>query len=199
MSKPSYNAVLAFSPIEYRREDPEQREADIRSALAAMQGQESIFAQCDMAHMVRLQVIDQIKPAMGGAVQHPLKTKYLLFCADIDGELPDFLDALYGSQPDVVHKLWGRCLGYPQYEGAVFFRRYIERCLVGKPLSFCAFPGSTVQDIKRLISLQKEISGFAARVQGAPVNVLRQAWRDLQPQIAPSSAVQRVLPKSAKR
>lgn len=145
MNKPKHVNLTTLSPIEYRHDDPRGRIEDIREYLAR-EGRkphdQQLFASCDMAHMIRLQVLDDVIPAMGQENPDSLKSKYLLMVAEISGSVDDFLDFLYSGpykttgsdgteasgqvfswkgwgdssrrHSKFVSELWGRCIGYPR-------------------------------------------------------------------------------------
>ncbi len=171
-----HSFLTALSPIDWRPEDPEGRLVALRRVLAAHEQLESPFRQCPMAHMVRVQVIDTARPAMGDVAAAPLKSSWLLFVAELDGSVDDFLDALYRVGAPFVHSVWGCCVGYPPYEGAVFFRRYIARCRVTGELPYAAFPFSVPQTL-RLLARKEALADFAGDAQGLDAAALQAAWR----------------------
>lgn len=182
----AHSFLTAFSPIEYRQDDPEDRVAKLKQSLLDHEQDNSPFRDCPMVHMARLQVLDQLTPPMGDTSGACLKTKYLLFAADFDGSTDDFLDCLYRVNPNFVHEVWGRCLGYPSYEGAVFFRRYISRCSFDKPLGYAGFPLS-VEGTLRVLSQKQALAAWISEHQGMSDVELKKAWqRDCEKLANPS-------------
>ncbi len=173
----THSFLTAISPIEHRAADPDGRLRALREALHTHQQLASPFRECPMAHMARLQVIDTLRPAMGETQSVPLKSSYLLFVAELDGGVPDFLDCLYRVGRDFVHHVWGRCEGYPRYEGAVFFRRYIGRCQITDPMPYSAFDTS-VPGILLSLARKEGLSDFAAAAVGLDDAALQRAWRE---------------------
>jgi len=172
----AHSFLTALSPIEYRHDDPDGRLAGVREAILTHEQDNSPFQHCPMAHMVRLQLIDQLTPPMGDVSGKQIKTKYLLFVADIDGGVDDFLDCLYRTNADFVEAVWGRCLGYPDYKGAVFFRRYISRCMFTDPLGYAGFPASVGEMPKALANTQA-LADWIGQHQGLSAAELQKAWR----------------------
>lgn len=162
---PPHAFLAALSPIEHRADDPEGRLAGVRAALAAHGQYQSPFRECPNAHMVRMQVIDTFKPAMGDTGGVHLRSAWLLCVAELDAGVDDFLDALYRSAPEFVHATWGRCTGYPPYRGAVFLRRYIARCRLGGELPYAAF-GASVGRILLALERKERLGDFAATTLG---------------------------------
>lgn len=171
-----HNFLTAFSPIEYRHGDPDGTLAAVGEMLLNHQQNSSPFRHCPMVHMARLQIIDSLTPPMGDTSGQNLKTKYLLLAADIDGRVDDFLDCLYRVDADFVHAVWGRCIGYPSYEGAVFFRRYITRCEFKNPLGYAGFATSVEGNI-RAVTRKNALADWVRCHQGLSDAELQQAWR----------------------
>ena len=170
-----HSFLTALSPIEHRAGDPDGRLRAVRDALHAHRQLESPFRDCPMAHMVRLQVLDTLRPAMGDYTAPPLQSSYLLFVAELDGGIDDFLDCLYRVDPDFVARLWGRCEGYPRYAGAVFFRQYVRRCLIADPLPYAAF-ATTVPEVLRLLARKESLADWVADANALDDAALQKAW-----------------------
>lgn len=174
MKKHSF--LTALSPIEFRHNDPDDRETNLLQVISEHEQDNSPFKTCPMVHMARLQILDQLIPPMGDTSGVRLKTKYLLFVVDLDGGTDDFLDCLYRTAPDFVHAVWGQCLGYPAYRGSVFFRRYIARCMFNNPLGYAGFPLS-VQEILHALARKQAMADWASKHQGLSDADLRAAWQ----------------------
>ena len=201
--KCKHSNLLALSPIEYRHNDPDDRVANIREFLAEhndLNHEDHVLSQCPMLHMARLQIIDDVLPPIGELPADSLKTTYLLFVADIDGEIDDFLDALHNGpqrpfswakgdadskkHSDFVRNVWGRCIGYPQETGSVFFRQYIHRCQIKVALPYAAYDHS-VDDIKKAKHRQADFAHFVMRTQGMDAAALYAKWKEFSAPHAP--------------
>lgn len=167
--------LTALSPIEHRADDPDRRLAGVRAALAAQSQYESALCNCPTVHMLRLQVIETLKPAMGDTGGVHLRSAWLLCVAELDGCVDDFVDALYRSDADFVHATWGRCTGYPPYRGAVFLRRYLARCRFGGELPYAAF-AATVGQTRIAIERKEQLGAFVAAAQGLDPGALHAAF-----------------------
>lgn len=160
--------ITAMSPIEVKPGyEVTQRILDTIAGLNSGSGP-TPFARCPMLHMARILIVEDLRPALGETDAGSLKTNYLLFMADVDGSLDDFLDCLYTADPDFVDCLWGQCLGYPgSGRGPVYFRRYMERCALPVQLPFAAFPGRSALEIRRALGLQGEFLEWMATEHSA--------------------------------
>lgn len=172
---PPHSFLTALSPIEHRANDPDGRLRGVREALHTHEQLASPLRECPMAHMVRLQIIDSLRPAMGDVDGRTLKSSYLLFVVELDGEIADFLDCLYRVGDKFVDSVWGRCEGYPAYRGAVFFRRYIQRCLITNPIPYAAF-ATPVDGILRALARKESLADWACRSRGLDDAALQRQW-----------------------
>ena len=173
--KAVHTYLTALSPIEYRPDDPDGVLAGVREALRTHEQEDSPFRQCPMAHMVRLQVIDTARPPMGDQDAAPLQSSYLLLAAELDGGVDDFLDCLYRVDSGFVMRLWGRCIGYPRCDGAVFLRRYIARCRIEGELPYAAFDASVAQTLDAL-ALKERFGEWVSAAQGLDAAALQRHW-----------------------
>lgn len=167
--------LTALSPIEYRADDPQGHLAGVRETLCRHEQRHSPFKHCPMAHMVRLQVIDNARPPQGAQDATPLQSSYLVLAAELDGNTDDFLDCLYRVDSSFVKNLWGRCIGYPPYDGPVFLRRYIARCTLHGELPYAAFDAS-VRQILQAVALKERLANFVASTQGLAPKELQHEW-----------------------
>jgi hypothetical protein len=194
--KNKHTSLVTLSPIEYRHDDPEDRIATLSSTLEAEAGKphhDQLLRQCPMLHMARAQIIDNVIPAMGQQPPDSLKSKYLLFVAEVDGGVDDFLDALYNGpqypfdwekeaaekkrHADFVNNTWGQCIGYPDDAGCVFFRQYMARCRIKVTLPFAAYD-FTVSEIDRAATIQAKFASFVEANQSAGPDELFKVWQE---------------------
>lgn len=196
--KNKHTNLTTLSPIEHRPNDPDGRVERIKEflSLQTLGGHDNqLMRNCPMVHMARIQVIDNILPSMGANQPDSLKSSYLLMVAEIDGEVDDYLDALYNgpSHPfswtdwdldgaqhsDYVHRIWGQCIGYPQQTGAVFFRNYIHRCRIKVMMPYAAYT-HTVSEIQKFESRQARFAEFVASNQRLGQEDLYAAWKSFR-------------------
>ena len=172
---PPHTYLTALSPIEYRPNDPDGILEGVRETLRTHEQKHSPFKLCPMAHMVRLQVIDTVRPPMGAQDPVPLQSSYLLLAAELDGGVDDFLDCLHRVASGFVMALWGRCIGYPRHDGPVFLRRYIARCRLEGELPYAAFDASVAQTLAA-VTLKERFGSWLADTQGLDAAELQQRW-----------------------
>lgn len=197
--KNRHTSFVTLSPIEYRHDDPDGRLKTISDTLeteannANRAPEKQILSRCPMVHMARAQIIDNVIPPMGQLPPDSLKSKYLLFVAEVDGSIDDFLDALYNGpqnpfdwaaeaktrkeHADFVGNVWGQCIGYPDDPGCVFFRQYMRRCRIKVRLPFAAY-NYTVAEINEARTKQAEFTDFVEANQGLGPEALFARWKE---------------------
>jgi hypothetical protein len=132
---------------------------------------------------------------MGQEPPDSLKSRYLLFVADIDGALDDFFDTLYSGpqypfdwaaeseernrHANFVHNVWGQSIGYPEEQGCVFFRQFMHRCRIKVRLPFSAYD-HTVADIVDAKKKQAMFANFVADTQSLDPQTLFSKWQDFR-------------------
>lgn len=160
------------------------REAELRRYLADMPvGKHSPLARLPMVHLARWTVIDSL-PKVIGMTEDRLKSKYLLFLADLDGARDDFLDAMVLTIPDVVEAIWGCCDAFPGTDHPVDFRRYIDRCEVETTFFYAGYPNRTVEEVLRALAVQREFVAFAAKTAGSSPGELRRSFGEFMDRVS---------------
>jgi hypothetical protein len=137
----------------------------------------SPFERCPALHMARFVVIDELPLQLGDSRREFLSRNYLLFIAELSGDLDDFLDELYENAGALVRSIFRHCAGFPRVlkeardgeSGAarvrfrsVYFRRFLRRHEVKTLIPFAGVPDVGVRDIKRAIETQSSLARFVA-------------------------------------
>lgn len=165
-----YNYLTALCPIKQTLDDGTDHGPwfILTERLRSIAPADSPFRDCPMVHMARLQIYHDPTPALGDQQGDQFHGKFLLFIAEFDGDLGDFLDRLYCVAPDLVHDIWSCCQQFPEDRDRVFFRRYIERCSLPVQLPYAAFD-LTVEEIVHALAVQREMREWLI------------AWQDGEP------------------
>jgi hypothetical protein len=164
-------ALTVFTPIARGHED------ELRAHLEGLpEGAGSALARLDQLHTARLQIIDHL--VHQGARQKPerLKSNYLVFTANFDGDLDDFLDAIserLGPEADAV---WGHCAGYPGASDRAAFKRYIAEHQIHTNLFAAAYPTASVSRVRESLALRERVVDFAADAQGLDAAALKERF-----------------------
>jgi hypothetical protein len=119
-------ALTVLSPLAGgRSEGAAHAAAAIRRILAKLPtGSSSPLARIPTLHFARWVVIDDVRSQEPPAREEHLRSMYLLFAADFDGELPMFLGDLLAKAGDLVESLWRDCVGFPRNTSNADFNCY---------------------------------------------------------------------------
>jgi hypothetical protein len=158
----------------------------IRAYLAGLsKGQDSPFDKLSGTHMARLAILDDIPSVGWPTVEDHLKTQYLIFESNFDGDLDSYLNRMGREIPAFVHSIWEHCVGYPGVQNMPAFVNYMKRCQVETTYYFADVNDKTVTEILRALRTKELVAGFIERNQGKQGVELRQALADFVKTIEP--------------
>lgn len=135
----------------------------------------SLFVECPMVHLIRLQILYDLREAPGKKAVAPLASRYVLVAGDIDGGLEDFLDCLFYSRKTELTQVFRHCYGYDPDCNLVGFRRFFKAGSFCSTLVLRAFT-NTQPEIKQALATRKAVARFAADHQGADGATLQKDW-----------------------
>ena len=164
-------ALTVFTPIVAGRED------ELRAHLEGLpQGAGSALARVEQLHTARMQIFDHL--VHQGARQKPdrLKSNYLVFTANFDGDRDDFLDAICARLAPEADALWGHCAGYPGASNRAAFKRYIAEHQIHTNLSAAAYATASVSRVRESLALRDRVVDFAADAQGLDAAALKERF-----------------------
>lgn len=165
-------ALNVFTPVLAGREE------EARTAIESLPlGPESPFARLDQLHFSRLQIFDDLLYQGGKQKRDQLKSKYVVFTANFDGELDPFLDALAERMPAEADSWWGHCVGYPGASDRAGFKRYMRHNQIRTDLFAAAYPTTTVAEVRAALALRELILDFAIGAQGIDAVELQHRFR----------------------
>jgi hypothetical protein len=143
----------------------------IRKRLAALSvGPESPFALAPGTHLARLAVLDDVIYVGAPSCEEHLKSKYLVFESNCDGNRDSYLTGLAQAIPNELDAIWSHCVGYPAGGAADLpaFLDYMRRCEI--PTTFFFAPVNDKSRTQTLVALRNKayIARFVAAHQGKP-------------------------------
>jgi hypothetical protein len=160
-----------LSPILDDERATPSHDLQIRYALAQWKVDEtSPFAMAPGTHLCRLVVMDDVIYVGMPACEEHLKSKYLVFETNCDGDAGEYLAGLAGAIPEALDAVWGHCVGYP---GAAGFVEYMKRCQVETSFFFAAVNDRSVTEALRGLMVQRAAADFACAHQGKPAAELQ--------------------------
>jgi len=173
--------LTTISPIINGRTDGVHHAQELRAILASLpRGQRSPFALVDGTHTARWFVVDDlVSEAIPGREDH-LNSKYLVFIADFDGPLEQYVSSLVAAIPDVIDSVWSHCVGYPGSRKPLAVLDYIRDCQVDTTLYFGGYPGATVEAALRALFVQRSMIEFIEESRHLPSGELQLAFREFR-------------------
>ena len=128
-------------------------------------------------------VIYQSKPAN---VDH-LKSKYLVFVAELHGELEPYLEGMWKNAEPFVRKAFQYCVDFKRsVADAHSFARYIQRCQVTTTFYFMGSTDESLQEQLKALYLKQELSKFAYAHQGLPPAELQREFQKFIERVRPA-------------
>lgn len=143
----------------------------IRDYLAHLPlGPDSPFAVASGTHLARLVVLDDVIYVGAPSHEEHLKSKYLVFESNCDGDCDSYLTGLAKAIPDELDAIWKHCVGYPK-DGArdvAAFLDYMKRCQIETTFFFAPVNDKTRTQTLTALRNKAYIAHFIAAHQGKP-------------------------------
>jgi hypothetical protein len=153
---------------------------ELRQYLATLpQDHTSPFSILDSTHMARLVVMDDVVYVGAPACEEHLKSRYLVFETNFDGDLDTYLSRMAAEIGDVVDSVWKHCVGYPGVTDTGAFIAYMKRCQIDTTFFFADVNDHTVKENLKALQVQSALAHFIAHHQGLPPAELQRAFGQL--------------------
>jgi hypothetical protein len=128
-------------------------------------------------------VIYQSKPAH---VDH-LRSKYLVFVAELHGELDAYLQGMWTHAEAFVKKAFEYCVDFKaSVSDARSFSRYVQRCQVTTTFYFMGSTDEPLAEQLKALYLKQELSKFVHAHQGLPAAELQREFQKFIERVRPS-------------
>ena len=126
----------------------------IRGHLAELStGPDSPFAIAPGTHLARLVVLDDVIYVGMPAREEHLKSKYLVFESNCDGDRDSYLTGLAQKIPDELDSIWKHCTGYPRRrKDRSGFSRYMKKCEIETTFFFAPVNNKTRDETLRALA-----------------------------------------------
>ena len=144
----------------------------VLSRLAA--GPESPFAVAPGTHLARLVVLDDVIYVGMPSCEEHLKSKYLVFECNCDGDRDSYLTGLAQKIPDELDAIWGHCTGYPGSRNLPAFLQYMAKCQIETTFFFAPVNDKTVPQVLSALQTQRVVASFVATHQNCTDAQLQQ-------------------------
>ena len=160
--------LTILSPIIEDAKATPSHDLQIRNYLAKLSTREdSPFALAPGTHLARLVVMDDVIYVGAPSSEEHLKSKYLIFESNCDGDLDSYLSGLAATIPDHLDAIWKHCVGYPGAANRQAFIDYMKACQLETTFFFAAVNNKSVSETLRALQTQTAVADFIASHQGA--------------------------------
>ena len=110
------------------------------------------------------------------ACEEHLKSKYLIFESNCDGDVDSYLSGLAASVPDHLDAVWKHCVGYPGAGNRQAFIDYMKACQLDTTFFFAAVNDKSVTETLRALQTQSAVADFIANHQGVDSATLQREF-----------------------
>lgn len=173
----SVYGLTILSPIIDDEKATPSHDLQIRDYLAHLSTrEESPFARAAGTHLARLVVMDDVIYVGAPSCEEHLKSKYLIFESNCDGDLDAYLSGLAAAIPDDLDAVWEHCVGYPGAANHQAFIDYMKACQIETTFFFAAVNDKTVTETLRALRTQTAVADFIATHQGVDAATLQREF-----------------------
>jgi hypothetical protein len=102
------------------------------------------------------------------ACEEHLKSRYLVFETNFDGDLDTYLKRMARETPEFVDAVWKHCVGYPGVADVEAFAAYMKKCRIPTTFFFADVNNRTVQQTLKALQTQSALAHFIEKYQGRP-------------------------------
>jgi hypothetical protein len=148
----------------------------------------SPFARVSSTHFARLVVMDDVVFVGAPAREEHLKSRYLVFETNFDGDLDSYLTRMAREIPDFVDSVWKHCVGYPGVADPAAFAAYMKKCQIETTFFFADVNDKTVQQTLKALQVQAALAHFVERNKGKPAAEIQKLLGQLLELIAKAPA-----------
>ena len=164
--------------------------AIVRERLRGLDaGEQSAMARVPNTYLCRMFVLDDVFYEGHPAHFEQLKSKYLVFVAELHGELRPYLRGMWQNAEPMIRHIWEYCLGFDKVHNANDFIRYIEQCQVETTFYFNGSTDEPLAEQLKALYLKQEFSKFAHANQGKSAAELQRAFTAFVASVQPSNLV----------
>jgi hypothetical protein len=172
----SVYGLTILSPIVDDAKATPSHDLQIRAYLAKLSTREgSPFAMAPGTHLARLVVMDDVIYVGMPSCEEHLKSKYLVFESNCDGDLDSYLAGLAEAIPGHLDAIWSHCVGYPARGAAdrKAFIAYMKACQLETTFYFAAVNDKSVPETLRALQTQTAVADFIAAHLGVDAVTLQ--------------------------
>jgi hypothetical protein len=136
----------------------------------------SPFAQISSTYLARLVVMDDVVFVGHPACEEHLKSRYLVFETNFDGDLDTYLRRMATETKEFVEEVWRHCVGFPGTHDVDLFIAYMKKCQIETTFFFADVNDQTVESTLEALKAQSALAHFMEKHQGKPAAELQRAF-----------------------
>jgi hypothetical protein len=136
----------------------------------------SPFAQLSSTYLARLVVMDDVVFVGHPACEEHLKSRYLIFETNFDGDLDTYLRRMATETKDFVEAVWKHCVGFPGTGDVDAFSAYMKKCQIETTFFFADVNDRTVDATLDALKTQSALAHFMEKHQGMPAAEVQKAF-----------------------
>ena len=158
--------LTILSPILDDAAATPSHDLQIRNYLATLSTNEgSPFALAPGTHLARIVVMDDVIYVGMPSCEEHLRSKYLVFESNCDGELENYLGGLAKVVPQQMDAIWSHCVGYPGASDGAKFIAYMKACQIETTFYFAAVNDKSLPETLKALQTQRAVADFVASHQ----------------------------------
>jgi hypothetical protein len=120
----------------------------------------SPFAQLSSTYLARLVVMDDVVFVGHPAHEDHLKSRYLIFESNFDGDLDTYLRRMATETKEFVEAVWKHCVGFPGTNDVAAFLAYMKKCQLNTTFYFADVNDQTVESTLTALKTQAALAHF---------------------------------------
>jgi hypothetical protein len=136
----------------------------------------SPFAQLSSTYLARLVVMDDVVFVGHPACEEHLKSRYLIFETNFDGDLDTYLRRMATETKEFVEAVWKHCVGFPGTGNVAAFIAYMKKCQIETTFFFADVNDRTVDATLDALKTQSALAHFMEKHQGMPAAEVQKAF-----------------------
>jgi hypothetical protein len=166
---------------------------------------QSPFAQLSSTYLARLVVLDDVVFVGHPAHEDHLKSRYLVFETNFDGDLDTYLRRMVTETKEFVDAVWQHCVGFPGTDDVGRFISYMKKCQLPTTFFFADVNDRTVGSTLEALKTQAALAHFMEKHQGTPPAELQRAFGEFlarlrrAPPLPPGGDESRDIPQERRR
>lgn len=180
--------LTTLCPLSNDSQDDQSYAAIVRGHLRALAVDEaSPMARVPNTYLCRMFVLDDVFYEGKPAREEHLKSKYLVFVAELHGDLDAYLQGMWMHAEPTIRRLWQHCIAFHEVHDAKSFASYIKKCQVETTFYFNGSTDDSLAEQLKALFLKQELSKFVQEHQGRDPASLQRAFKEFVARVEPSN------------